>query len=316
MADESKVLSTEEVNALSKVAEEKTGDLTELVSSSEKKAGEGETESNHEVNNRALANVNELARDECEKSIASFLRKKIILKSKASHFAKLSEVLNGKTEKHVYSVFRMLPSNRYGIVVIDLPLLHQAINILFGGQANPKDTIIETPGKIGTIVAERLAQVGMEGFAQACKEYGVVNFEHIKTVVLPNLISKLSMDDRVYAMELIVAFGEIETNMTIVVAEEFLQEFIPINIIDVTYIDSDSWRSAIESQVVDSYVTVSVALSEVPIKAKELLELKDGDLIPIDDPTAVFVCLNNVKLFSGSAGQANANRVVKIVNEI
>ena len=42
----------------------------------------------------------------------------------------------------------------------------------------------------------------------------------------------------------------------------------------------------------------------------DIMKLKSGDLIPIADPTDVFLCLNELKLFRASAGQANNKRVV------
>jgi flagellar motor switch protein FliM len=113
-----------------------------------------------------------------------------------------------------------------------------------------------------------------------------------------------------------VFFGEVETALSILVASDFLYEFIPSNTDDVVPIDSESWRTAIEAQVVDSSVTVCVSLPEISIKASDLVALKNGDLIPIGDPTLVYVCLNNTRLFCGNAGQANSSRVVKILSEI
>lgn len=309
MSEQSKVLSTEEVDALLKVTQEKGVNLTEVV-------GTTMSRDVSALNPRALKNITELTWSECEKILTSFLRKKVLVKSSSAGIMNLGDAVKEKAEKHVFSVFKMLPSGFFAVVVSDMPLLHQATNFLFGGQTNDSDPVGEAPGKIGKIISEKLSQLCMEGFTQACKEYGSVAYETIKTVTLPNLITKLSMDDQVYSMELSVMFGEVQTSLTIIVAADFLYEFIPVGVTDIVPIDSETWRSAIEMQVVDSYVTVSISLPEISIAASELVNLKNGALLSISDPTAVYVCLNNTKLFSGTAGQANSNRVVKIINEI
>jgi len=310
MTDKTKILSNEEMDALLKATEEKTQDLTELVGSAANNIRHERT-----LNHKALSNITELTWSECEKNLSSFLRKKINIKSKSTHLVQLVDALHGKAEKHVFTVFKVLPHNMYAVIVMNMDLLHQALHFMFGGQGNDHSPVIEIPGKIGQIVAEHICVHVMESFAQACKEYGVVTHETVKTVTLPNLITKLGMEDSIYSIELGVYFGDKETSLSIIIAADFLHAFIPANE-DTTHSDKGSWRAAIETQVIDSNVTVCASLSEITMKASELVALKNGDLIPIGDPTAVFLCLNNTKLFSGIAAQANSNRVVKILHEI
>lgn len=311
MNDKTKVLSSEEMDALLDAAQDKGNDLTEIIGSANLGPGE-----NRSLNQKALKNISELTWSECEKNLSSFLRKKILVSSKSAKFTKLNEALQDKTEKYVFTVFKIFPQNHYAVALVNLPLLHQAINYLFGGLTNDSGTVIDSPGKIGKIISEKLCQLSMDGFMQACKEYGNITYETVKTVTLPNLITKLSMEDVVFAMDLSVAFGEMETLLSIFVADDFFYELIPFHAHEMVTVDSESWRSAIQSQVVDSTITVSVSLPEVSMKASDLMSLKNGQLIPIGDPTNVYVCLNNKKLFLGTAGQANSNRVVKILNEI
>ncbi|MHB1947037.1 MAG: FliM/FliN family flagellar motor switch protein [Gammaproteobacteria bacterium] len=306
--EESKILSTEEVDALSKIAQPKENDLIFMTS----------TKPNVDtINPKALNNIGELCWSECEKVFSTFLRRKIIVKLKSTRFGTVEECLEGKTEKHVYSVFMLSPSNLYALAIVDLPFLQQMINILYGGTTSENEPPMESAGKVGRFIAERISQLAMEGFSQACKEYGSINYESIKTVITPNLISKLSMEERVYAMDFMVMIGTIETGLSIILTEEFLQKFIPQSVIDVEYVDNaKSWRNIIEKEVIDSYVTLSVTLPEINIRASDLMNMKSGDLIPISDPTQVEVCLNNMKLFRANAAQANSNMVVKILGEI
>lgn len=308
--DESKVLSTDEVNALLRVTQENGSDLTKITS-------ESITEDDRSISHKALVNITELTWSECEKLLSSFLRRKITVKSKGFNHGTLADCLAGKGDSHVYTVFLLTPNNYYGLAMVDLPLLHQMINTLYGGQNNDKGPVMATPGKVGAIVGEKIGQIALEAFALACREYGTVTSETIKTVTLPNLISKFSLDDRVYALELLVYFGEVETSLTIMIAEEFLYKFIPANATPETPTsETRSWRNAIEHQFVDSSVTLTVSLPEISIKASELMALKSGDLITIPDPTQVSICLNDTKLFHAKAGQAHNTRVVKILGEI
>jgi flagellar motor switch protein FliM len=175
---------------------------------------------------------------------------------------------------------------------------------------------MESPGKIGMLVGERIAKLVLDSLVVACSEYGAFSCEIIKSIAMPNLTSKMSMDDRVYSFDMAIAMSEIEMKMCIIIPESFIREFIPIKGKEVKHVESNFWRSAIETQVSDSTIDINVTLNDVKFKINDLLAMKTGDLIPIGDPTLTYVCLNKLKLFRASAGQANSKRVVKIVSEV
>ncbi|VVC77081.1 Flagellar motor switch protein FliM [Aquicella siphonis] len=307
------VLSSEEVDAILKVTQEKQQDLSKIV-------GEGDASKQEKGKHYtyALTNINEILRTEFEKDITSFLRKRAILKTKTFQLTQVSEVFKNQTDKYIYSIFRLSPNEYYGMVCVDMPLLDQTINLLYGGKLNSKEQMRENPGKIGIIIAEKIAQMCLASFATAGHEYGAVNHEIIKTTASTNLATNLGLneDDQIYLMELSIFFDEIETTLKLMIAEDFLMQFIPVKAEGHRHREKDFWRTAIKSQVVDSIVTINVSLPDVSMKVKDFMALKDGDLVPIGDPTVVYVCLNNLKLFRATAGQANSKRVAKIINQI
>lgn len=307
------VLSSEEVDAILKVTQEKKQDLSAIV-------GEGDASKQDKGKHYtyALTNINEILRTELEKDITSFLRKRVILKTKSFHLTQVSEVFKNQTDKYIYSIFRISPNENYGMVCVDMPILDHTINLLYGGKLNTKEQVHDNPGKIGILIAEKIAQMLLSSFTFACQEYGAVNHETVKTTASTNLATNLGLneDDMIYLMELSIFFDEIETTLKFLISEDFLIQFIPVKSESHKHKEKDFWRTAIKSQVVDSIVTIHVSLPDVSMKVKDFMALKDGDIIPIGDPTVVYVCLNNLKLFRATAGQANSKRVAKIINQI
>jgi flagellar motor switch protein FliM len=210
-----------------------------------------------------------------------------------------------------------MPSNHLGIFTLNPILLNQVINLLYGGQPNPNDTDIEAPGKIGVMIAEKVCQLTLGGFTQVCHDYGIVSAEVTKTGMLQQLKSNLAMEDNIYVLDLSVSLDDVETNAQLMLPENFMHEFIFTQTVgESQHREKDFWRKAIKTQVVDSLVTVSVTLPDMPLRVNEFMALKEGDTIPISDPTLVYVCLNNLKLFRAKAGQANSKRVAKILSQI
>lgn len=306
------VLTSEEVDAILKASQEKSHDLSKIV-------GQGDFSNNEQEKHYtyALNNINELFRADCEKNLTSFLRKRIILKTKSASVTQVSACLN-ENDKFVYSIFRINPKEQYGMVVIDMPILHQTINLLYGGKLNTKEQIMDHPGKVGAIIAEKLSQLCLTSFATACQEFGTLNYEIIKTTSSYNLASNLGLtgEDQVYMIESTVFFDEFETTIKFLVSEDFFLQFVPAKSDGHRHREKDFWRTAIKTQVVDSFVTISINMPDVTIKVRDFMALKEGDVVPIGDPTMVYVCLNNLKLFRAAAGQANSKRVAKIINQI
>lgn len=297
------ILSSEEVEAILKVTQGTNQDLS--------------TKEPESQNGYVLSNINDLTRLECEKILTTFLRKKITLHIKPFQSTTLSGCLKDTKEKNVYCAFRVSAKKEsFGLCIISPALLHQTIHLLYGGNATATDDAIENPGKVGTLLGEKLCQHLLEGFAQGCQEYGTFESEIIKTSILSNLTSNLHMADEVYLLRMTVLFDEIETTLDLMIPLAFLDELIRIKVGEIKHRDRDAWRNSIKNEVIDSLVTVSVALPDITIEVNDFMQLKEGDTIPIGDPTLVYVCLNNVILFNALAGQSNAKRVAKIIGQI
>jgi flagellar motor switch protein FliM len=310
--NERQILSSEEVDAILKVTQENNN--PQIISSTTDQGGSSEQSQRATT---MLSHIADTTQIELEKIISSFLRKKAKVKTNAFELKQLSACLDKAAEKSVFSVFRIMPNDNYGMFAMDLVFLHQMINHLYGGLSNSEEPAIATVGKVGTIIAEKICQLILSGFAQACSEYGVITSEVVKTSALPNLSSNLVMDDNVYSLEISVMLDEATSNIRFMIAEDFIQKFIlGTKKNEAKHREKDFWRTAIKSQVVDSFVSVSVSLPDVNLKVNDFMTLQEGDIIPISDPTLVYVCLNNLKLFRAKAGQANSKRVAKIVAQI
>lgn len=309
--EESTVLSPEEVEAILHASKEQPpADLTADLASSE-------AVQDVKQYAYALVNINELFRMEYEKNLAGFLRKKIIITSKQSDLVEFGQIFKEPTPS-IYSTFQIKSTNTYGLFVCDNKLLHQCINLLYGGKLNDKDDVISQPGRVGISIAEKIASLCMNAFVSGCREIGHINFDIIKTTPLVNLASNMGMsaEDQIVTFDLSIFIDEIELTCKLILEEEFLLNFIPAKTASTKHREKDFWRKAIKSQFIDSLVTISVTLPDVQMKISDIVKLKEGDEIDISDPTVSYVCLNNLKLFRSIAGQNNSKLAIKVVEQI
>lgn len=306
------VLTSEEVDAILKATQEKGQDLSKLVGNIDP-ANQGEKSYTY-----ALSNINDLTRAEAERNFNAFLRKKVLIQTKSFSTMTAEKCIADPNIKNVYTVFRINPNEYYGTIILDMPFLNQTLNLLYGGRVNAKEPVIEAPGKVGIIVAEKIASLFLTSLTHAYKEYGELNWEIVRTTSTMNLSSNIGLrpDDEVYFIELSVFFDEVETSLKLLLSEDFLLDSVPARVEGNRHREKDFWRTAIKTQVVDSLVTVSVNLPDVSMKVKDFMALNEGDVIPISDPTLVYICLNSLKLFRAVAGQSNNKLVAKVISQI
>jgi flagellar motor switch protein FliM len=310
---DSKILSSEEMDELSKVPDEGKIDLTQIIGSNVAASSEKKSQG---FSSKKLSNITDVTWTECQQQFGHFTRKKMLFSLKQAEILSQENALKDKLEKRIYLVAKILPQNVFSLVIFDLSFLHQVINILFGGEVNENDVVIDKPGKISMTIAEKIGRLVLDSFVVACKEHGEISYEIIKTVTSPNLITKIQDNDKFYCMDMDVKMGTFESAINLMIDEQFILKFIPTTEEASVPNTKNSWKTAIQSQVVDSLVTLSVTLPDIKVNLKDFLEMKQDALISIPDPTAVYIGLNNIKIYRANAGQRNDKRVVEVEREI
>jgi flagellar motor switch protein FliM len=74
----------------------------------------------------------------------------------------------------------------------------------------------------------------------------------------------------------------------------------------------ESWNTTLREQLQLSEVTVSTILARKTINLRQLTHLKVGDVLPIELPKSVPICVEDIPLFTGEFGISNGQNAVKI----
>jgi flagellar motor switch protein FliM len=311
---DSKILTPEEMTEILNITQDNHLDLTQLI-------GKNLLPSRHvskHYSSRSLINITSLTIARCQEVFTRFYRKQVEINFKKAEVATLEELIKDKQTNYIYFIAKISPKNFPTLVIIDQTFLYQSIDLLFGGKVNDIDVVPEKIGKVSLLLAEKICALFLDAFLMGCKEQFLVSYEFVKIVTQPNLITKIQETDRFYQIENEITIGSKQSTMCLLVDENFFGEYIPESDIDAANIASaeESWKTAIQSQVIDSVVTLSIALPNITIHLKEFLSMEKDSIIEIPDPTAVFIELNNTKIYKGVAGQRNDRRVIEIEREI
>lgn len=79
----------------------------------------------------------------------------------------------------------------------------------------------------------------------------------------------------------------------------------------------ERWTNSLREQIKDAEVEVSTDLARSTISVRDLMKLKAGDIIPINMPKSLDICVENLPVFRGTFGVSsgrNALRINEVIN--
>ncbi len=78
----------------------------------------------------------------------------------------------------------------------------------------------------------------------------------------------------------------------------------------------DRWADSLREEIKTSTVTLSCTLAETEISLRDIMEMKPGDVIPMDVPDLATMNAEGVPVFRGKYGVSRGSMAVKIVEQV
>lgn len=304
MGDE-RVLSSEEVEALLQATKSSSDDMHS-----------DNAEGNTAFNRKEFANILEAFKNDVSKVLTALLRKKISVKIKLAQQTEVKDFVESQKDAKLASTYCIEPYKSDVLTCIDYNLIYQTTNLLYGGKLEQNPTEAPYPGKVGTVVGKKISSILMDSLKAGCAEHTAISPTYLKTSTSLTRINNLLDNEKVQVLELTIFLEDNEYPVFLAIPEEMLIKLLPINTNTAKHREKDFWRDAIKSEVMDSMVTVSVTLKDIQTPLEDINQMSNGFEIPIEDPTSVYVCLNNYKLFHAVAGESNGKLVAKVIKQI
>lgn len=284
-----------------------------------------EKQSSTFIENPAVSNIIELFSKESQIRLSAFLRKKIIVKFDTIGSCLFQDIDHDYTKLLMLN-FHILPHDKHGLITFDFVFLHTVINLLYGGVVNCNEPVMRGLGKSGFKIANKISEIFLSVLQEAMIEHLKIHLKISDVSTQLSSVFKQGNTEQCYNISLLVIIDSLVCNLNLVIPEHILSNrLLEVDAVspvqpDIADQDSDSHLSIFDEkakkELIDSNVIVSVNLAKITLKLKDVVNLKAGDVIPIGDPTLVYVSLNNKNLFKASAGQSNLRRAVKIVEKL
>lgn len=251
-----------------------------------------------------------------QRSVSNFLGKKMAFQFENIQLVTPNE-LQIEEKGFILSSIRFVPHQQLGLVFFDYAFIHSVIDILFGAGSVKSEAIIQSLGKSGVAIAKKVAELAVNALQSAISEYDTIQISLLKTTEQQGLILNQPLPNQFYSCRFHAELNDQRGLFQMAIPGDFFDDMMAEEtVMPIENKAPSTVNNTLKKDIIDSTITVVASLQDITLKITDIMNLKAGDLIPIFDPTLVYLSHNQKNFFKGSVGQSNALRVVTIVDAI
>ncbi len=317
------ILSQDEVDALLHGVDDGAVDTT-----SEDEVEDGEARS-FDFNNQerivrgrlpTLEMINERFARYFRVSVFDMLRKTAELSVNGIQMVKFSEYIHSLFVPTSLSLMKMKPLSGTGLVMMDPKLVFIIVDNFFGGDGSIHAKI---EGREFTHtelrVIEKVVHMIFDDMVKAWMPVMSVDFSYHSHEVNPHMANIVSPSEVIvvssFHIELDGGGGDIHFVLPYSMIE-------PIRTMLDAGVQSDlgeadeRWAILLREELMHAKVEVSALLGEKEMKFSDLVDLKEGDIIPFDMPESVLLLAEEMPVLRGKYGQHNDKAAISVTEII
>ena len=253
-------------------------------------------------------------------SMFNMLRRSVEVNVVGVKIIKFSEYVRGLFMPTSLNLVGIEPLRGTGLFVIDPNLVFATVDNFFGGDGR-YHTRIE--GREFTPTENRVVQLLLDilfnDLEKSWKPVLELHFNYLNSEINPQFANIVSPTEVVvvttFKLELEGGGGEFHVVMTYSMLEpirELLDTGMQTDQIDVDH----RWSNSLRDELKLAPVEIDCTMCEVKLSVAEVLDLNEGDIIPIDMPDMVTVRAAKTPVFRGVLGNSNGKNSVQFVSPI
>jgi flagellar motor switch protein FliM len=232
---------------------------------------------------------------------------------------KFSEYIRGLHTPTNLNIIRFSPLRGRALIVIEPSLIFSAVDSFFGGGGQFYKAAEErefTPTEMRVI--QILIDMIFNDLKEAWEPVMALKLEYMSSEVNPYFANIVGAEDIVVVSTVNIMLEGSGGSINIVMPYSMIE---PIRaLLDAIGDDSDEtdsqWKLALRNEILGAEVSVNSPLVEKNISIREVLQLKKGDVIPVDMPKMVMLKVEGVPVFTGKACTSEGYHAVQIIDKV
>lgn len=267
-----------------------------------------------------LETLNEIFCREASIAASHFMCQKSVFEGYHTEIITFNEYISSLERPVLINYVNLRPTNCQVLLIFSNKLTNNLIEGLFGGKVGDQVNIDREFGNAEIHIGRLFFEVLSKSLSKAWSSVeSCLQFEYIKSVLNPSLVSIAEPQESVILSRFACIFNQVHNEFAIVYPQPAVNAIRKILSESPSTLDTQEqkiWRSSIRHNFDSVPLQVSAKTMQISMKLRQLIKLKVGDIIPIDNPSHALVQINNVTTFSGKCTKSAGKRVIQIEEKI
>jgi flagellar motor switch protein FliM len=217
------------------------------------------------------------------------------------------------------NMVKFRPLRGTALIILDAKLVFKLVDNFFGGDG--RHAKIE--GREFTPTELRVVQMVLEqafvDLKEAWRAIKTIEFDYINSEVNPSMANIVSPSEVVvvstFHVELDGGGGEFHITMPYSMVEP-IRDILDAGLQSDSDDRDDRWINALQEDVMDAEVMMECDIARRQISLRDIVELRPGDIIPINLPEKQTLTANGVPMFKTLLGQRGEHLALKICERV
>ncbi|GLS24741.1 flagellar motor switch protein FliM [Marinibactrum halimedae] len=217
------------------------------------------------------------------------------------------------------NMVKFRPLRGTALIILDAKLVFKLVDNFFGGDG--RHAKIE--GREFTPTELRVVQMVLEqafiDLAEAWKAVLPIEFEYINSEVNPSMANIVSPSEVVvvstFHIELDGGGGELHITIPYSTVEP-IREMLDAGLQSDSDERDERWVHALREDVMGAKVDLECEVVSKELTLRDIVNLRSGDVLPVDMPPYHVITANNVPMFKAQVGQHSGNLALRIIGRV
>ncbi|WP_198243899.1 flagellar motor switch protein FliM [methane-oxidizing endosymbiont of Gigantopelta aegis] len=252
-------------------------------------------------------------------SVFNFLRRSAEISVSGIQIQKFSEFIQSLFVPTNLNIIRMSPLRGRALVVMEPRLVFTAVDNFFGGGGQFYNKV---EGREFSMTEMRIIRLILDllfkDLQEAWKPVMDIDFEYINSEVNPQFANIVSPSEIVVISTIHIELEGGGGDLNIVIPYSMIEpirELLDAVTSDRGEIDN-RWQESLRNEVMRCEVPLTSVLVEKVMTVEDVMNFKDGDIIPIDMPESVVLTAEDVPIFRGKLGVSDGNYAIQIEEKL
>ena len=263
-----------------------------------------------------FATINKIFSDEATKHISQLLDHPVDIEINNPTIVSYKEFIHSLTQPVTFNYVSVKPLSGLIMITFSYPLVQHLINRLFGGKTKTSTDYHHKIGNLDIEMSKLLIDAINKSLTTAWETLSKLEFRYLKSTLDSDSSYFSEPNENIIVSINNLIINQIPLSFSICYPVATLKPIKEL-LNNATASSTDNkesihWKQSIREGIVNIPVNVTANNSKTCITLNELLQLKEGDIIPIDHPDQATLLVDDMPLYTGRYADKDGKKVIRI----